>query len=149
VKIISGGQNGADRAGLEAAVTLGLDVGGTVPLGRRTDGEPLTYEEMAMFHLVENRYSGYPKRTRQNVIDSDGTVLFGDMKSPGCRLTIRLCREHAKAYIVNPTANTLKEWVRENGIRALNVAGNSEKRNPGIGQYVFQLLVEAFGRGEN
>ena len=39
-KIISGGQTGADRGGLEAAEALGIETGGTVPLGFwTTDGK--------------------------------------------------------------------------------------------------------------
>ena len=33
-KIVSGGQTGVDRAGLEAAIALGLPYGGWVPKGR-------------------------------------------------------------------------------------------------------------------
>lgn len=33
-KIVSGGQTGVDRAGLEAAIAIGLPYGGWVPKGR-------------------------------------------------------------------------------------------------------------------
>lgn len=33
-KIVSGGQTGADRAGLDAALELGLELGGWCPKGR-------------------------------------------------------------------------------------------------------------------
>ena len=47
-KIVSGGQTGVDRAGLEAAIALGLPYGGWVPKGRiAEDGTvPLKYAGM-------------------------------------------------------------------------------------------------------
>jgi len=34
LKIISGGQTGADRAAMDVAIELGLDYGGAIPKGR-------------------------------------------------------------------------------------------------------------------
>lgn len=41
MKIISGGQTGADRAGLDVAIALELDYGGVLPKGRLTEEGPL------------------------------------------------------------------------------------------------------------
>ncbi len=72
-RIISGAQTGADRAGIDAAIESGIPYGGWIPKGRKAeDGTvPETYTE-----LQELIRGGYPKRTEQNVIDSDGTVIF-------------------------------------------------------------------------
>ena len=44
-KIISGGQTGADRAALNVACVLGLDVGGWCPRGRRAeDGRAIAFK---------------------------------------------------------------------------------------------------------
>ena len=37
LRIISGGQTGADQGGLRAGAALGLDTGGWIPFGFRTD----------------------------------------------------------------------------------------------------------------
>ena len=71
-KIISGGQTGADIAGIDAAIASGLSYGGWLPKGRRTEDGPLP----ETYALQEMKTRGYPKRTEQNVIDSDGTVIF-------------------------------------------------------------------------
>ena len=70
IKIISGGQTGADIAGVDAAIECNVNYGGCLPKGRKCeDGTvPLSYTEFK--ELVRG---GYPKRTEQNVIDSDGT----------------------------------------------------------------------------
>ena len=144
-KIISGAQTGADRAGLDAALALGLDVGGWITRGRRTDEGPLSPEDFIRYKLKEHPSRAYPPRTEQNVLESDATVLFGYMHSPGCKLTIRLCLRHGKRYKANPTVDELcrlllGEW---GSVRVLNVAGNRERTNPGTYQRTYDTLVEA------
>ena len=146
VKIISGAQTGADRAGLDAALHLGLRVGGWIPLGRRTDEGPLSVVDMQRYGLSEHTSAEYPPRTERNVFESDGTVLFGNMFSPGCKLTIKLCRKHGRPYLCNPTAVELRVWVSgrvDCAINILNVAGNRERTNPGIYGLTYSTLVEA------
>jgi len=144
-KLISGGQTGADRAGLVAAVNLGMKVGGTVPKGRLTDTGPLSDLEMERYNLVESRYATFPPRTRANVRDSDGTVIFGRTSSPGSRLTLRLCEEYGKPFLVNPEPRTLRQWANQWDIRVLNVAGNRERTNPGIYRHTLAVLTHALG----
>ena len=94
LKIISGGQTGADRAGLDAARELGLDYGGAVPRGRLTEAGPLPayYDRME-----ELETSSYPARTEKNVRDADITLIFtrGELSS-GTALTLVLARRFRK-----------------------------------------------------
>ncbi|KKL28978.1 hypothetical protein LCGC14_2369790, partial [marine sediment metagenome] len=76
LKVISGGQTGADQGGLEAGKELGLETGGTAPLGWKTEDGPQP-ELLKGFGLRECTQPGYPVRTRRNVLTSDGTVIFG------------------------------------------------------------------------
>jgi hypothetical protein len=71
-KIISGGQTGADRAALDFALKFNIPHGGWIPKGRIAEDGPLP----AKYQLQEMPTSSYPKRTEQNVIDSDGTLIF-------------------------------------------------------------------------
>jgi len=58
-KIISGGQTGADRAGLDAATEAGISVGGYCPKGRLAeDGRVPDH-----YPLVELTKGGYAVRT--------------------------------------------------------------------------------------
>ncbi|MDD4274779.1 MAG: putative molybdenum carrier protein [Desulfobacter postgatei] len=79
-KIISGGQTGADIAGVDAGISCGVPYGGWLPKGRKTENGPLSgrYTE---FQAMSR--GGYPKRTEQNIIDSDGTVEVDGL--PGWR----------------------------------------------------------------
>lgn len=121
-KVISGGQTGADRIGLEIAKELGIETGGTAPKNFKTEnGCDLS---LVQFGLVEDISSDYNSRTEKNILDSNGTVIFGDVKSPGTKLTIKLLKQHGKKYIENPTILELKTFISENEIEVLNVAGN-------------------------
>lgn len=144
MKVISGGQTGADQGALEAAVELGLLTGGTAPKGYLTeDGPNLTLRDA--YGLTEHKSPSYAPRTRANVANSDGTVLYGKTTSPGCAMTIEFCEELNKPYIKNPTQTDLREWLQIHRIHTLNVAGNRESKNPGIQAGVKALLLSALG----
>jgi len=123
MKIISGGQTGVDQIGLEMARRHGIPTGGTAPLGFRTENGSQS-EYLKSFGLVESQSVFYPIRTQKNVADSDGTVIFGNLRSAGSRLTIKCCREEKKPYIENPNSVQLLQWIRNHNIQVLNVAGN-------------------------
>lgn len=139
-KIISGGQTGADKGGLLAAEALGIETGGTAPPNYQTEAGP-DYS-LKSLGLVEGESDPriYPKRTRMNVRDSHGTLLMGNMNTPGTKLTLRFCKELGRPYIINPTPSQLKMWIDIFYIEILNVAGNRESKHPGIQKETFQLL---------
>lgn len=151
-KIISGGQRGADRAGLEAARYLGLQTGGTAPKGYRVclpNGEDEYDVELKDYGLVEHELPAYPPRTKLNVENSDGTVWFGYDKSPGGRLTIDHCNKTGKPCIINPTPVELLKWCAWHQITVLNVTGNREsKDNPNIFFLTYRTIIQAFETNE-
>jgi hypothetical protein len=141
-KIISGGQTGGDFGGLLAAKELNISTGGTAPKGYRTELGS-NFDLRDIFNLSEHSSDKYPPRTAANVKNSDGTVLFGNMNSPGCKMTIKFCQQMNKPYIINPSVNQLREWINLNNIRILNCAGNRESKNIGIQERVKNHLVRA------
>lgn len=144
-KIVSGAQTGADQGGLSAAIRLGLDCGGYIPHGRRTYIGPLPIEMFELWKLTEHSSAGYPPRTEANVKLGDGTVLFGYTDSPGCRLTIKLCKKYNRPYLINPeTPEEFNQWILDHNIATLNVAGNREETNIGIKDRVERFLIYAF-----
>ena len=78
-KIVSGGQTGVDRAALEWATANGVTHGGWCPKGRKAEDGMIPPE----FKLNETFSEDTSIRTRRNVEDSDGTVIF----SQGAGLT--------------------------------------------------------------
>lgn len=136
-KVISGGQTGADQAGLHAARIYRIPTGGHCPKGWRTVfGTDLT---LPGFNLIETPSNTYPPRTKRNVHNSDATVrLASNFDSPGERLTLRYCREAGKPVFdilldrnqYFNKACALAEWINTNKIGVLNVAGNADRDVP-------------------
>ncbi len=141
-KVISGGQTGADQGGLEGARTAGVGTGGTAPLHFTTEaGSKL--ELLRGYGLRESARVSYSFRTKENIMNSGGTAIFGNMSSPGSALTLRLCKTYSRAVIINPTFFELVVFVELNDIRVLNIAGNRESVNPGIQSRVSEIVREA------
>ncbi len=152
-RIISGGQTGADRAGLDAAPALHIAHGGWCPKGRRAEDGVIP----GRYDLQETTSANSAVRTRRNVRDADGTVLF-TLGAPtgGSQLTAKVARELCKpflyldvAFILDHSAaarRKLNDWIEEYDIRTLNVAGSRESECPGIHAAVFDFLTRAFKR---
>ena len=71
-RVVSGGQSGADRAGLDWALSRQVAHGGWCPKGRRSEDGPIP----AIYGLSETPLSNYLQRTEWNVRDSDATIVF-------------------------------------------------------------------------
>lgn len=125
-KIISGGQTGADRTGLECAKELGIPTGGMAPRGYLTETGP--DPSLKDFGLVEHFDTSYVPRTRQNAHDGDVTVWFGKVGSPGYYCTRKACKDHGKDYVENPPDLLLLADMYE----IINIAGNRKSKNPGV-----------------
>jgi len=141
-RIVSGGQTGADVAGLEAAIQLGLQTGGRVPKDFRTEKGPMPVLG-ERYGLIETESRDYRDRTGSNIIASDGTVIFGDIDSAGSKFTFGYCTSYSKPVICNPTKEQFLKFLRDKEIVVLNVAGNRESKNPGIYERTFKFLMDA------
>ena len=145
---ISGGQTGADQAGLRAAHALGYTTGGMAPKDFRTD------EGLAPW-LVDYGVRQHPTcrsygpRTWWNVRASNGTVWFGSQGSPGYQLTKSYVEQLQRHWLVNPTLGEMRQFIIDKGIVTLNIAGNRERINPGIGARVEEFLLEALKKPAN
>jgi hypothetical protein len=149
LEIISGGQTGADQGGLAAGLHLGLRTGGWMPKGFRTDTGPFAHAQF--LGMKEHPSYAYQPRTKLNVQESDGTLLFGNLNSPGTKLTRSTCiyknrpffEVHWQSGKPLPSVSRFRKWIAEEEIQTLNVAGNRESRMPGIAKAVFDFLVLA------
>ena len=148
MKIISGGQTGADEGGLEAGLLLNLETGGHCPWNCRTENGQNT-DLLYKYHLVEDTNWEYPPRTEKNIQNSDGTLIVGKLVERGTALTRKLCDKFSKPCWVVPFPNRdiMKEeffsvWLEQHKIQILNVAGNRESKNPGIQEFVRNWLAE-------
>lgn len=152
-RIISGGQTGADRAGLDAGRLLALEIGGYCPKGRRAEDGQIPDE----YPLIELSSAEYPPRTRANVEASDATLIFtAGAPDRGTALTIRLANKAKKpllcldvaAYDVGVIAEKITPWLAEVRPRTLNIAGSRESTSPGIYDRVKAVLLIALAIDE-
>ena len=152
-RVISGGQTGADRGGLDAAARLGLPRGGWCPRGRRAEDGVVPPE----YPLRETRTSAYEERTELNVRWADATVVF--TKGPpqgGSALTIELAKGLGKPVLHVDlgrldragAVRTVRAWISREGVSTLNVAGSREGGAAGLRREVEEILVEALGGGD-
>jgi hypothetical protein len=151
-KVISGGQTGADRAGLNAAQRCGLATGGTAPANYLTENGP--DDSLRHLGLIAPANMTYPQRTQANVINSDGTIAFRANDSPGTNGTISYC--HSETWLPKYTCidtrfvgcfrpvfvitgddlqnqdrwpelvNRLVSFITRCNIKTLNIAGNRQ-----------------------
>lgn len=146
LKIISGGQTGVDRAALDAALAHGVACGGWCPEGRLAEDGPVP----GRYPLQELKGGGYLERTRQNVIDSDGTVIFhfGPLEG-GTAATLGFCVEMGKPHLLidadeiqaGRAVELVRAFVADSGIAALNVAGPRASEEARAYPYAF-IVVE-------
>jgi len=149
-KIVSGGQTGADRAGLDVAIRWGFPHGGWCPKGRKAEDGSIG----GQYQLVETPSASYLQRTEWNVRDSDATVIFtiAATLTGGSKRTEEFAKKHRKpclhlprhTSIYEPTALILHRFVEANGILVLNVAGTRGSKEPDVWQFAYETLEAAF-----
>jgi hypothetical protein len=154
VKVISGGQTGADIAGVKAAKAFGLQTGGTMPKGFKTlDGPKPEYFDL--YGMVEHSSDKYPPRTAANVREAHGTVRFAkNFNSYGEKCTLKYIKlygtPHFDVSVTDPPpVEYFVQWLENNNIMVLNVAGNSHKSSPNIEFFVINYLTHAFNLIKN
>ena len=150
IKIVSGGQTGADRAGLDSAIDWGIAHGGWCPKGRKAeDGAiPQSYD------LLESTSANYLQRTEWNARDADATVIFtlrSDLTG-GSKKTAEFAQKHGKPWIhlneeigIEACATQLKSFIAEYDVKVLNVAGSRGSKEPRVATFVravIDLLLE-------
>lgn len=150
-KIISGGQTGADRGALDAAIVLGLERGGWAPRNWRAEDGAIP--ELYRVGMQQCASANYEIRTMMNVGDSDGTLVlsFGplnggsqrtmwtaaDALKPAWHATIR-----RDGWLAEFDLTQIRGWLEINRIRTLNVAGPRETKARGMQTAACAALVQ-------
>jgi hypothetical protein len=104
--------------------------------------------------LKETQATSYVQRTEWNVRDSDGTVIFTVMSrlTGGSKKTADFARKHHKPCFHLSAAGTadpvkeLREFIRSNRIKVLNVAGSRASKEPVLGNFVKHVLSQMLVR---
>jgi hypothetical protein len=148
-KIISGAQTGADRAALDVARRLDIPHGGWIPKGRLAEDGPISKK----YNLQEMPTASYPKRTEQNVIDSDGTLILSHDELTGGSLYSEKCAEKHNHPCLHVDLNKLPadeavplivSWIFRENIEVLNVAGSRASKDPKIYEKTYQIINHVY-----
>jgi hypothetical protein len=143
-KIITGGQTGTKQAAWRAAEAYCVSTGGWMPEGFLTEDGPRP-EFSERYGAAELPTDSDPAPAELNVQDSDATLWFGETTTSDAQETVRACQRLGKPCLpVSPNASFqpshVATWIAENKIRTLNVAGNCEGEEAGIGDRVERFL---------
>ncbi|MGE5444455.1 MAG: putative molybdenum carrier protein [Ignavibacteriales bacterium] len=145
-QLVSGGQTGVDRAGLDFAIGHNIEYTGFIPKGRRAEDGRIADKYV---HLIELKSRAYRDRTIKNLRYADGTLLIFERFTGGVKLTYNECKKHNKPiYVIDLNDNTplpehkekFDEWILNNGIAVLNIAGNRESNSKGIYKRAITIL---------
>ena len=162
LKVISGGQTGADIAGLWAAKIFGLPTGGLAPKDWKT--QVGSKPELGHLFGLEEYTAGYKGRTKKNCESSNLTMIFAsNINSPGTKLTLHHCVTkgvHYQVYSygnqdvtgwVDPIVTRITTAFKNAGLLlpnnhelVVNVAGNSTSSSPLAFTFTFYALCGAF-----
>ncbi|MFA8451717.1 MAG: putative molybdenum carrier protein [Bacteroidales bacterium] len=140
LRIISGGQSGVDRSALTFGLFFRFNIGGFCPKNRRAEDGPIDNR----FPLQETLEENYQKRTELNVLCSDATLIIYDREiDAGTNLTIETAKKYNKTLMLFNTQDQpypIKEWIEQNEIKTLNIAGSRESNSPGIFAKTYDIL---------
>ena len=153
LKIVSGGQTGVDRGGLQAAMDLGLEWGGWAPKGWRAENGPIP--PIYRTNMQEHASANYLGRTRRNVVDSHATLIVTNTYplSGGTLKTRFFCEEAMRSHFVvsideTDAAGKVQRWLAqfftvEHPVPfVLNVAGPRESKASGIQKRTRAFLTD-------
>ena len=141
MKIIirSGGQTGADRAALDWATIHGIEHRGWCPKGKKAEDGVIPKK----YNLFETKSGHYAERTKMNVEDSDGTIIFSisDQLTVGSLLTKEWANQINKPWLhvykrMEAPSKDLRAFILQWNIHDLNVAGPRKSNEPEIELFV-------------
>ncbi len=157
MKIVSGGQTGADQAALDVAILFHIPYGGWVPKGGLAENFPCAPGLLNRYQkMVEAETSDPSERTKLNVRDSDVTIILvqsiNQTKLPGTKLTLETANRLGRPYLIQVVdephaAVKLSQWLsdrnREKVIHTLNIAGPRNSEAPELYGQAKALLETA------
>lgn len=139
-KIISGGQTGVDRGVLDACLDHGFLCGGWCPADRHAEDGVIPER----YPLQESLSNEYAYRTRQNILDSDATLIITEkILSGGTKLTHEFATELHKPVMTissKPDIEEILNWLNKTQAVILNVAGPRESEWPEAKKHSYSLI---------
>lgn len=154
-KIISGCRKGAERAALDAAMKSGIPYGRMTARGKMIEdgillGKNISKKnESGKNKQKEMEYRGYQKQVKQNVMYSDGVILFTYADSGEDSDFVKHIAEvhHRPWFYVDLAGVTnfqavceISSWISLYKIKCLSVAGPFDGKDETIHEQVVNIL---------
>ena len=137
-KMISGGETGANQAAWQAATAFGVPTGGWVPKGFLTEDGPRPRVRPAIWRggaalgqRARSHRTERPGRRRDPLVWPDDDI-GRSRDGRGVSHVWQTVYAGLPGRGVQPAH--VAAWIIENTIKTLNVAGNREHEEPGIGE---------------
>jgi hypothetical protein len=146
--IISGGQTGADRGALDAAIGMGFPHGGWCPKGRRAEDGAVP----SKYLLQESASPNYIVRTKQNIESSNCTLIYtlGDISGGSMRTWELASKLNKPALWIDLSSfdglGATLSFLERHQPQVLNVAGSRESKNPGLQRRTEALYLRVLVR---
>ena len=150
IKIISGGQTGADRAAFDFALENNFESGGFVPRNRLAEDGRISERYP---NLIETKTETPAERTELNVKNSDAVLILshGDLKG-GSLLTKEFAEKYKKPFLhidfsalsFEQAARKTQKWLDSIDCKNLNVAGSRASEDAKIYDKTKNLLRHVF-----
>jgi len=149
VRVVSGGQTGADRAALDVAISRGIKRGGWVPKGRVAEDGVIPHN----YCMEETPSTDVQQRTEWNVRDSDASLIVSSLPlRGGTALTEKMANKYNKPVFIfcidnwraTDTIVQLKKWLEAVGGGNLNVAGPRAPEEPSIYNITYEIMNKLF-----
>lgn len=131
-----------DRAALDFALSNGLTCKGWCPQGRLAEDGFIN----PRYTLSETNSPDPAVRTEMNIVDSDATlIVYTDDMDPGTLVTRDYAFEYHKPLFIwkigrNRNVGQFKQWLNDNRVKVLNVAGPKLSNAPDIYGETLELL---------
>jgi len=148
-KILSGGRPGTEQAALDAAIKLGLAFGGWIPKGKA----PAVIGGVDTYNLVEMTSPDWSEACKLNIRNAEGTLILSHGQLPGTAQNIaKMVRRYSKPlFHMDLTltssfnaATKINDWIMENDISMLHVAGPLEKEDRRIYKATLDILQAVY-----
>lgn len=91
----------------------------------------------------EEGKKGLAKRMEKNIIDSDVTIIFGNVRGKGTAGTIRTARDRGRPVLINPkTTKEINDFTKLHNAQIVNIAGTrgSHIDDPKVLKHVSKMV---------
>lgn len=150
IKIISGGQTGADRAAFDFALENNFEIGGFVPKNRFAEDGRISESYP---NLIETETGTPAERTELNVKNSEATLILshGELKG-GSLLTKEFAEKYKKPFLhidfsalpFDHAARKTRKWLDSIDYKTLNIAGSRASEDSEIYDKAKTFLQKLF-----